>query len=223
MNTKIKFVAPQVLLEIMSECIHPANSVLEIGPGVRIFELTFTPLLRVFIEPSLEYVKNLDSQTSAAKGKLIIKCDAITILNSLQENSFEIVICSDVLEHLTKEDGQILIREMLRVASKQVIVFTPLGFMPQHMDSPGIDPWGFSEVELQTHLSGWEPEEFPDEFSVLVAKDFHFQPTGQSFGAICAIANFSSNVKKLHDYSVVPFILSPSITTLAKDNFFSLY
>jgi hypothetical protein len=175
MSTEIKFVPPQILLENMSKSIYPASSVLEIGPGVRIFELTFTPLLRVFIEPSLEYVKNLEGQTSAANGKLILNSDAISALNCLQENSFDVIICSDVLEHLTKKDGHILIREMLRVASKQVIVFTPLGFMPQHMDSPGIDPWGFSEVELQTHLSGWDPEEFPDEFKVLVAKDFHFQ------------------------------------------------
>ena len=56
----------------------------------------------------------------------------------------------DVIEHLRKEEGLQLMRQMELLARKRVIFFTPNGFLPQGHRVPG---------DLQSHLSGWEPPE----------------------------------------------------------------
>ena len=63
---------------------------------------------------------------------------------------FDACVALDVIEHLPKEDGFKLIAAMERVALKQVVLFTPSGFLPQrHTD----------QDDLQEHLSGWEAAE----------------------------------------------------------------
>jgi hypothetical protein len=65
------------------------------------------------------------------------------------EHSFDCVVGLDLIEHLAKEEGLSLIKDMERIASKKIILFTPNGFLTQ--ESYGGD--------LQEHLSGWTPEE----------------------------------------------------------------
>ena len=49
-------------------------------------------------------------------------------LFSFSENSFDIVIAFDLVEHLTKSDGYLTLYEMQRICSHACIVFTPNGF-----------------------------------------------------------------------------------------------
>ena len=67
-----------------------------------------------------------------------------------EENSFDAVVLLDVIEHLTKEEGNALIQKMQRWARKKVIVYTPNGFV--HQDE-------YDENPLQKHRSGWIVEE----------------------------------------------------------------
>ena len=64
--------------------------------------------------------------------------------------TFDVVMCFDVLEHLTKEEGEKLIADMELIAIKRVLIFTPVGFLKQDMidDNPG-----------QIHKSGWAVSE----------------------------------------------------------------
>lgn len=62
---------------------------------------------------------------------------------------FDCVVALDLIEHLSKEDGQQLLDDMERIAAKKALIFTPNGFLPQR----GRDG------DLQEHLSGWEPLE----------------------------------------------------------------
>ncbi len=64
--------------------------------------------------------------------------------------SFECVVASDIIEHLTKEDGYKLLEMMEKIATKKVIVYTPNGFLPQHE---------FDGNSKQVHISGWEIDE----------------------------------------------------------------
>ena len=68
---------------------------------------------------------------------------------SFARKQFDCCVASDLIEHLTKEEGRQLIRDMERIASKKVLLFTPNGFLAQ--SSRGDD--------LQQHLSGWEAGE----------------------------------------------------------------
>jgi len=62
------------------------------------------------------------------------------------EGQFDCCVALDLIEHLTKEAGDQLIRDMERIASKKVVLFTPNGFLPQR----GADG------DLQAHRSGWD-------------------------------------------------------------------
>ena len=55
-----------------------------------------------------------------------------------------------MIEHLKKKEGLALLISMEEIARKQVIIFTPVGFLPQ-------EPY---DTILQLHRSGWYPKEF---------------------------------------------------------------
>ncbi len=62
------------------------------------------------------------------------------------EKSFDAVILIEVLEHLSKEDGNDLLERVERWAKKKIIVSTPNGFWEQNE---------YDENPFQRHLSGW--------------------------------------------------------------------
>jgi SAM-dependent methyltransferase len=67
-----------------------------------------------------------------------------------RQKSFDIILCLHVIEHLSKDDGLKLIMDAERVAFKQLVIATPVGFFPTTAD----------DNPLQVHKSGWEPYEF---------------------------------------------------------------
>ncbi|MEM3833370.1 MAG: class I SAM-dependent methyltransferase [Thermoprotei archaeon] len=69
----------------------------------------------------------------------------------LKNESIDIVLAFDLIEHLNKNEGEDLIKSLEEIACKQVIIFTPVGFLPQYTskDNPH-----------QIHKSGWLPKEF---------------------------------------------------------------
>lgn len=60
--------------------------------------------------------------------------------------SIDAAVLIEVIEHLTKTEGEILVSELSRVVRKKIIITTPNGFLPQDADS---NPY-------QVHKSGWE-------------------------------------------------------------------
>jgi len=64
--------------------------------------------------------------------------------------SFDTVVASDILEHLTKQEGHRLIKKMKKWAIKKIIIFTPNGYLWQD---------GYDNNPLQEHKSGWSVKE----------------------------------------------------------------
>jgi len=60
--------------------------------------------------------------------------------------SFDAILALDVLEHLTKEEGLILIKKMENWARKKIIIFTPNEYLWQN---------GYDNNPYQEHKSGW--------------------------------------------------------------------
>lgn len=60
-----------------------------------------------------------------------------------REKSFDTVIALDFIEHLSKNKGEKFLNRVEKLARKQVIIFTPNGYLPQ-----------------ADHKSGWYPSEF---------------------------------------------------------------
>lgn len=68
-----------------------------------------------------------------------------------KDNSFDVVMALQILEHLPKKDAWKLLAKMEKIAAKQVIIATPIG----EMYHPPVDG-----NELQLHLSDFQPKEF---------------------------------------------------------------
>lgn len=67
------------------------------------------------------------------------------------EKSFDIVLSTHVIEHLTKKEGISLMEQLEKIAKKKVVIVTPVGFFEQHEHDN--NPY-------QEHHSGWEAKDF---------------------------------------------------------------
>lgn len=92
------------------------------------------------------------AKSSGVYKKLILQ--DVRKIDQIKEK-FDVVFCSQVIEHLTKNEGMKLLKNMENLAKKKVIVATSVGFLPYNPiegDS--------GENPLQEHKSGWEVEDF---------------------------------------------------------------
>ena len=128
------------------------DSLLDVGCGVH------SPLSA--LKPSLKRLTGLDNfkayvdESSRRNLHHDYVLGSATELHSLiHDKEYDCVASIDVIEHLNREDGYALLKNMERIARRMAIVFTPNGFLPQEMydDNPG-----------QLHLSGWTTSDFSD-------------------------------------------------------------
>ena len=134
--------------------IDPSDTVLDLGCGI-LQEFGYKPPVGKYLgvdafDPYLR--KIADQGVMTIRGKLPDVCD------SFLDNSWNIVLLADVIEHLTKEDGLELLDHAERIAKKCVIIDTPNGFEPQD----GWNAWGLPYCQFQAHLSGWTDQEFTE-------------------------------------------------------------
>ena len=85
----------------------------------------------------------------------LVYCDARHL--PFKEKSFDVVLAIEVIEHLSKDEGLNFLKKAEEIASRQVVITTPVGFMK--MFHKNLKP---IENELQEHKSGWLPEEFKE-------------------------------------------------------------
>ncbi len=79
----------------------------------------------------------------------IVRCDIRRL--PFQPSSFDLVIATDILEHLGKVEGHDLLEVVEEITRSQVFVFTPVGYnAKEHLE--GGNPW-------QAHRSGWHSYE----------------------------------------------------------------
>lgn len=79
----------------------------------------------------------------------LVLCDIRSL--PFKEKNFDIVLCLTVIEHLEKEEGEKLLREMEAIARKQVIISTPVGRYKLGT---------FDGNPYQEHKYIWDPTEF---------------------------------------------------------------
>jgi hypothetical protein len=101
------------------------------------------------------------------------------------------------------------------VAREQIVIFTPLGFMPRHMESEEADGWGLSGSTVQQHRSGWTPEDFNPTWSFHICSQFHGvnfkgEKLEETYGAFFAIRNFEGKSISVPDKTLDIRRLLPS-------------
>ncbi len=76
--------------------------------------------------------------------------NVLDIGEKFEPNSFDCVLASDLIEHLTKEEGIDLLNMMERIAKNKIVIFTPNGFLSQGE---------YENNRWQIHKSGWTAQE----------------------------------------------------------------
>jgi ubiquinone/menaquinone biosynthesis C-methylase UbiE len=107
-----------------------------------------------------------------------IRADALEYIMNAPDDSFDVISFIDGLEHLTKEDGMLVLEECKRVAKRKVLLFTPDGYIKNEPK----DTWGVKGGDKhQLHLSGWKPRELEERGYKLIWQKPTISPHGEEY------------------------------------------
>lgn len=208
----------ETLDRVIVEQIQTVDVILDIGCGIRP-QSFFKPKLHILCEPNDEYDRILQNRFINQHNFLIAKGSWQETLKLLLDLSVDSIFLLDIIEHLEKEEGRRLLIECERLARKQIVLFTPLGFMSQEYEIGQCDGWGLHGAEWQTHKSGWTPSDFDDSWDIFGSKTYHtVNGKGEALdppsGAFWAIRNIPP--RKLPSLpiklAVLSYILPPSLS-----------
>lgn len=95
-------------------------------------------------------IEQLRESTRANVYDYYIRGDVSQINNLIKTKSFDAVVAMDLIEHLNKEEGLTLIKNLSNIVRKKIIIYTPNGFLfqPPSVNNP-----------YQEHKSGWTYKE----------------------------------------------------------------
>ena len=157
------------LFEQASVLVRHGGLVLDIGCGIRPQTLVRADS-HVCVDPHAPYLDVVISMGYRAVHK--------TAEQALSETEpVDTVVMLDVIEHMEREEGERTIALAME-KSDQVVVFTPLGYVPQSGDA-----WRMGGEHWQEHRSGWKPEDF-EGWHVLVDRRFHKWKRAGAFFAV---------------------------------------
>ncbi|MDE1726153.1 MAG: class I SAM-dependent methyltransferase [Thaumarchaeota archaeon] len=158
---------------IIQRHVSDNDTVVDLGCGI--MQATTDILEQMSENQNTKYrIKKKLFKSSNLKCKLILGCDlwedylkvanrywpviklGMNELNKLVDNSFDIVLCLDVLEHLELQEALYAIEHMKRIARRKVIIYTPSKYITneEHVDNA----WGLGENPYQIHKCFLEPE-----------------------------------------------------------------
>lgn len=112
----------------------------------------------------------------------VLLLDACEVPHAFRRMTFDAVLCTDVIEHLAKAAGAVLLDALPRI-TRRLVFFTPLG-----------DLWigeqrayGRTPDSPHNHRSGWTPAEFEERgYTTWVWPHYHKFEDGKEAGAFWA-------------------------------------
>lgn len=189
----VQWLDRETLDEAIGDHIQHTDVVLDVGCGLRP-QTFFQPRLHICCEPHSEYVRILQDYFAGCSDVVILQGTGQEIARVMPDDSVDTVFLIDLIEHLEKDEGRRLLTECQRIARRQIILFTPLGFMHQEYEHGDIDGWGLRGSYWQVHRSGWTPDDFDSSWDILGCQAYHTisgkgEPLDHPFGAFWAIKN----------------------------------
>ena len=146
---------PFSYLWIYKKSLYGGKTVLDVGcgDGVLMSRIARGRDLEItgidIFSKSLKAAKRKGVYSTLLKGDVVKKCEQL----ARNRKKYDIVFCSQVIEHITRKDGINLLSLMDKLAEKKVVVATPIGYMNQPEVFIGNNPY-------QYHKSGWSVKEF---------------------------------------------------------------
>lgn len=217
------------LFKVVKENILPASIVGDIGCGIRPQDFIM-PQHHLCVDPHKQYLEFIKDKQNPGSNFTFINADWTRAVQIFPNNSIETIFLLDVIEHLEKESALKLIKETEKIVTKQIVIFTPLGFIEQNHETDK-DAWGLDGGKWQEHKSGWLPEDFGEGWEFFVCEDFHTHDNegieyDKPKGAFFAIYNSLKNLSKTEPVFtvVVPTYnqdqyLGPALDTLINQSF----
>ena len=198
----VTWVAREQFLRVGYLRILDVDVVLDIGPGIQP-QRYIAPPIHICIEPHLPYIEYLKKHPVFGKDPRYIFLNAPweAAAGLFPSKSVDTIFALDVIEHWEKEAGLRFIQEAERIARRQIVILTPLGFYPQSCRAAGEpDIWGMDGGRWQAHHSGWLPEDFSEEWEIIGCDSFHLvdeyrRPLEKPHGAFWAIRTLQKNGK----------------------------
>lgn len=197
----VTYVSRDRALETVGARVQEVDVVLDLGPGI-----CPQPFVRAYVHICVDahrpYLERLKKESAEDPKFVLINARWDQVIGMLPDKSVDTVFALDFIEHLEKEDGLRMLREAERVARRQVVVYTPHGFFPQSYDDPEKhDRWGMDGGYWQTHRSGWEIEDFGEQWDFVCSPDFiqldeNNQLMAKPMGAIWAFRNLGEPAER---------------------------
>ncbi|HEV2178337.1 MAG TPA: hypothetical protein VGU20_31070 [Stellaceae bacterium] len=128
------------------------DTVLDIGAGLRPMGW-YKPKRHICVEPHPPYAERL--KAAGYEVWCETAASAVGTIKSWGPGSINAIYLLDVIEHMPRAEGEALLKVLPWLEAKQIVVFTPTGFMAQEHDA-----WGLGGEHWQKHRSGWTPEDF---------------------------------------------------------------
>jgi len=128
-----------------------ANSILDLGCGVG-SPMLFINRDKQFYTVGIDGYSQSIEQCKKDKTHTVLLCTDIRKIPH-KENTFDIVMCLQVLEHLNKQDGELLLKNMEKIAKKQVIISTDINEFVQG---------AYDGNELQVHKYIWNVDKLQE-------------------------------------------------------------
>lgn len=190
----IKWVEAGELMSMATSTLAGTEIVLDIGCGI-MPQRYIRPSVHICCEPFSQYIEHLEKKIINEQDRhwVLINASWEDAVRLFPPKSVDTVFLIDIVEHLVKDEALKLMGPTVEIARRQVVVFTPIGFLPQkHPDMK--DAWGLDGGAWQEHKSGWQPEDFDDTWDIYATKAFHHADNmGRHFekpyGALWAIKN----------------------------------
>ena len=161
------------VLELVTGHIEDVRVVLDLGAGIQPQPFVTSAAVHICVDAHRPYLERLQRERAGDPRYVLVNATWDQFVPLLPDKSVDTVFALDFIEHLEKQDGLRMLREAERVARRQVVVHTPLGFFPQSYEDPQKpDRWGMDGGRWQTHRSGWEVEDFGGRWDFVVCPDY---------------------------------------------------
>ena len=154
----------------MGLALPPLESVLDIGCGLSFKGQYINAQRHLAFDAYRPYLEKIQSKVffTAVQG------NAKEIGSYFLPQSFDMVIATDILEHLDKADGLKLLSDMEILARKVIYIEIPETNIPQN-----IDIWGHGGHTWQTHRSSgeWSKEELESLGFIVTRRNYTMSDT----------------------------------------------